>query len=208
MPPATAGWQQWAGKRQPQIAIHRTVSRLFFFFLSPYLWWENNQTTPACWKTYWNYIAFELRTVCRVFLFCFVFCVLFYFMCLLWWDNYRTTSEAPSPGLEAETDTKIIKTETSLHLNLEGFFNFLFFILFYFILFIYFFLSFTYFLFLFLSLFFLFFIFNPLSVSNTFSAYGWLVHCLCQFISLKLLLFVSLFCFFSFYLNIYFSLFL
>jgi hypothetical protein len=46
----------------------------------------------------------------------------------------QNTSEAPSPGLEAETDTKIIKTETPLHLNLEGFFfNFLFFILFYFI---------------------------------------------------------------------------
>jgi hypothetical protein len=63
-------------------------------------------------------------------------------------------------------DTKIIKTKTSLHLNLEGFIYFLFFILFYFILFIYmYFLSFTYFLFLFLSLYFLFFIFNPLSVS-------------------------------------------
>jgi hypothetical protein len=62
--------------------------------------------------------------------------VLFYFMRPLWWDNYRTTSKAPSSGLEAETDTKIIKTETSLHLNLEVFF-FLFFILFYFILFLY-----------------------------------------------------------------------
>jgi hypothetical protein len=31
MPPATAGWQQQAGKPQPQIAIHRPVSRLFFF---------------------------------------------------------------------------------------------------------------------------------------------------------------------------------
>jgi hypothetical protein len=71
----------------------------------------------------------------------FCFClVLFYFMHPLWWDNYRTASEAPSPELKAETDTKIIKNETSMHLNLEIFkFYFLFFILFYFILFIYFF---------------------------------------------------------------------
>jgi hypothetical protein len=33
MPPATAGWQQQEGEPQPQIAIHRTVSRLFFFSL-------------------------------------------------------------------------------------------------------------------------------------------------------------------------------
>jgi hypothetical protein len=66
-----------------------------------------------------------------------VYAVLFYFMCPLWWDNYRTTSEAPSPGLETETDTKIIKNEASLHLNLEGSFFYLFFILFYFIFCIY-----------------------------------------------------------------------
>jgi hypothetical protein len=65
-------------------------------------------------------------------------------------------------------DTQIIKTETSLHLNLEGFFKLIFllsifhFVLFYFI---YIFLSITYFSFLFLLLFFLFFIFNPISVS-------------------------------------------
>jgi hypothetical protein len=61
-------------------------------------------------------------------------------------------------------DTKIIKTETSLHLNFEVFFSIFHFVLFYFI-YIYFFLSYNYFLFLFLSLFFLIFIFNPLSVS-------------------------------------------
>jgi hypothetical protein len=105
-----------------------------------------------------------------------------------------------------EMNTKIIKTEISLHLNLEGFF-FLFFILFYFILFIYFF-SFTYFLFLFLSLFLSFFYFqSSLCLSNAFSAYGWLVNCLSLFTSLKRFLFVSLFCFF-FYLIICFSLFL
>jgi hypothetical protein len=37
------------------------------FFLSPYLWWENNRTTPACWKTYWNSIAFKRGTLCGFF---------------------------------------------------------------------------------------------------------------------------------------------
>jgi hypothetical protein len=39
----------------------------------------------------------------------------------------QTTSETPSPGLEAERlNTKIIKTETLLHLNLEIFFIFIY----------------------------------------------------------------------------------
>jgi hypothetical protein len=60
--------------------------------------------------------------------------------------------------------TKIIKTETSLHLNLEGFFLFfLFYILCYFIIYTYIF-SFLYLFFIFLSLFFLFSILNPLSL--------------------------------------------
>jgi hypothetical protein len=50
---------------------------------------------------------------------CFAFCFFFPF----WWDNNRTTSETPSPGLEAERLTrKIIKTETLLHLNVGIFF--------------------------------------------------------------------------------------
>jgi hypothetical protein len=66
------------------------LQTLFFLFL----WWDNNWTTSACWKTYWNCIAFELGT------FSGVFCL---FVCFpLWWDNHRTTSETPSPGLEPE----------------------------------------------------------------------------------------------------------
>jgi hypothetical protein len=87
--------------------------------------------------------------------------VLFYFVHPLWWDNYRTTPEAPSPKLETETDTKIVKTETSLHLNLEVFFLLIFFLssTFHFVLFyLYIYLSFTYFLFL-------FFLFSILSLS-------------------------------------------
>jgi hypothetical protein len=95
--------------------ILRTASRLFIFFsLSPYLLWENNQITPASWKTYWNCIAFEHGTLGGVF-FVRICVVLFYFMHPLWWDDYRTISEAPSPGLE---------TEISLHLNLEVFWFF------------------------------------------------------------------------------------
>jgi hypothetical protein len=77
--------------------------------------------------------------------FCFLFlvffgAVLFCFMHPLWWDNYRTKSAARSPGLKTETDTKIIKTETSLHLNLEVLVFLNFFIIYYsfcFILFLY-----------------------------------------------------------------------
>jgi hypothetical protein len=75
--------------------------------------------------------------------------VLVYFIFPLWWDNYRTASEAPSPGLEAEGWTP------KLHLNLEIFF--LFFTLFlkiyiYIYIFIYLFLVFIFFLFSILSL--------------------------------------------------------
>jgi hypothetical protein len=97
-------------------------------------------------------------------------------------------------------NTKIIKTEISLHLNLEVFL-FVCFILFYF-LYIYFFLSFTYF-FIFILTFtlFIFYFQSSLCLSNAFSAYGWLVHCLFE---------TSFVCFFVFffYLIICFSLFL
>jgi hypothetical protein len=111
--------------------------------------------------------------------------VLFYFMCSLWWDNYRATTEAPSPELEAETNTKFIKAENSLHLNLEVFFFYssFCFILFYFYIF-----SFIYLFFISILLFILsiFYFQSSLWISNAFSAYTWLVHCLPLFISLKL----------------------
>jgi hypothetical protein len=175
MPPATAGWQQQAAS-QSRRWLFIDLSPDSFFSLS-YLWWENNQTTHACWKTYWNCIAFELGTLCGGFV-C-VCAVLFYLMFPLWWEKYRTTSEAPSPGLEAEGETpKLLR----LKLNCIWTWRvlFLFFILFCFILFLYIlFLSFTYFLFLFISIFFSFFIFKTsLCLSNPFSVYGWLVHSL------------------------------
>jgi hypothetical protein len=80
-----------------------------------------------------------------------------------------------------QTNTKIIKTETLLHLNLE---------IFLYILFIYLFFP------LFFLLFFIFLIFyfqSSLCLSNACSAYCSLVHYFSLFISLKLF---SLFCFF------------
>jgi hypothetical protein len=107
------------------------------------------------------------------------------------------------------TDTKIIKTETSLHLNLEVFKKFFYFlILFYFILFylyIYFFFHLLIFKFLFFTLIFILFIFyfqSSLCLANAFSAYSWLVHCLSLLISLKLFLFLS-FVFFSAWLFVF-----
>jgi hypothetical protein len=121
MPPATAGWQQRADKPQPQIAIHRTVSRPFFS-LSPYLWWENNHTTPACWKTYWNGIAFEHGTLCRFFFFIYVTPLMRQLQNNIWGTISRIGGW--------RTNTKIINTETSLHLNLDFFFLFYYYFLF------------------------------------------------------------------------------
>jgi hypothetical protein len=73
-------------------------------------------------------------------------------------------------------NTKIINTETLLHLNLEIFLYihtyFFIYLLFIIYLFIYFYFQ------------------SSLCLSNAFSACGWLVHCLSLFISLKLFLFV------------------
>jgi hypothetical protein len=86
------------------------------------------------------------------------------------------------------TNTKIIKTETSLHLKLEDFFIYTF--------------SLIYLLFIFILIYilFIFYFQSSLCLSNAFSAYSWLVHCLSLFISLKLFLFVSLFFFLLDYL--------
>jgi hypothetical protein len=87
----------------------------------------------------------------------FLFCVvLFYFgfssLFPLWWDNHRTTSEAPSPGVETEGWTpKLLRLKLYCILA----WRFLFFIFFH--LFI--------FYFYFIIIFIFIFIFNPLSVS-------------------------------------------
>jgi hypothetical protein len=153
-------------------------SRLFFF--SSYLWWDNNQTTPACWNTYWNCIARELGTLCGVFLFvCFVLCCFVLFF-PFWWDNNGTTSETPSTGLEAEG-----RTLKLLRLKLYCIWTWRFFKIY---LYFYFFIS-IFFIFIFV------FYFQPyLCLSNACSAYYWLEHYLSLFIALKLFcLFLSFF---------------
>jgi hypothetical protein len=111
--------------------------------------------------------------------------ILFYFMFPLWWDNYRTTSEAPSPGLEAERRTpKLLRLK--LHcIGTWSFFYFLFcFILFYLYIYIFFF-HLLIFIFILIFILFIFYFQSSLCLSNAFSVYDWLVHCLSLFISLK-----------------------
>jgi hypothetical protein len=77
--------------------ILRTVSRLLFFFSLPFMRQQPNYTCMLknllklyciwTWDTLWCFILFGL--------------VWFGFF-PLWWNNNRTTSETPSPGLEAE----------------------------------------------------------------------------------------------------------
>jgi hypothetical protein len=88
------------------------------------------------------------------------------------WQNYvwDTISRIGGWG----TNTKIIKTETLLHLNLEIF------------------------IFFFIYLFIYFYFESSLCLSDAFSAYSLLVHCLSLFISLKL------FCLLCFFLLVYF----
>jgi hypothetical protein len=128
-------------------------------FFSLLLWWDNNLTTPACWKIYWNCIALELGTLCGVW-----FGLVFF---PLWWDYFwDTISRIGGWG----TNTKIIKTETLLHLNLEIYFYF-------------------YFYFIFQS---------SLYLSKACLAYCCLVHYLSLFISLKLCFFVCFVLFYLF----------
>jgi hypothetical protein len=135
MPPATAGWQQWTDKPQPQIAINITISRLFFS-LSPYLWWDKNQTTCMLKSLLKLYCIWTWDTL---WVFFFVLCcfVLSYFSPLmrqLQNNIWGTISRTGGWG----TNTKIIKTESLLHLNYIYIYSFIYF---------------------------LFSIFNPLSVS-------------------------------------------
>jgi hypothetical protein len=147
--------------------ILRTVSRLFFFPL-PFMRQQPNYTSMLknllklyciwTWDTLWH------------FLFCFVFSPLMRQQQNHFWDTiYRIGGWG--------MNTKIIKTETLLHLKLE-----IFILLFF---------SFIYFLF-FISIFYL---------SNACSAFCWLIHYLSLFISLKL---CCLFCFFYLFVYLFF----
>jgi hypothetical protein len=136
-----------------------------------YTWMLKNLLKLYCiwtWDTLWGFFV----------LFCAVF---FYFgfssLFPLGWDNHRTMSEAPSPGLEAEDDPQNYKDWNIVAFELEDLYIFIFIYLFFIFIFIFYF-------------FFFLFIFNfqsSLCLSNAFSAYGWLVHCLSLFIFLSFL---------------------
>jgi hypothetical protein len=137
----------------PTAADSHSQNCLQTLFFSLFLWWDNNWTTPACWRTYWNCIAFELGTLCGVF---FVLCsfVLFWFF-----QSVSPLMRHPQSYVWStisrigswRMNTKIIKMKLyciwTWRFIYIYFFIYLFFI---FILFIY---------------LFIFFIFNPLSVS-------------------------------------------
>jgi hypothetical protein len=115
--------------------------------------------------------------------------VLFYFIFPLWWDNNRTTSEAPSPGLEAEGWTpKLLRLKRhclwSWRFFLHIFFSFIY----------------IFFIFILIFILFIFYFQSSHCLSNAFSAYGWLVQGLFLFIYLKLF---CLFLWFFFYLFVF-----
>jgi hypothetical protein len=164
MPQATAGWEQWAGKPQPQIAIHRPVSRLFFFSLSTF----NVKTTELhlhAEKLTETLLHLNLGHLVGFVCVCVCSFILLYVS--LWWDSYRRTSEALSQGLDAEGRTpKLLRLKFHCIWTWRFLFFIFYFVLFYCILYIYMYIYIYFFhllfKFLFLSLLFLFFIFNPL----------------------------------------------
>jgi hypothetical protein len=155
-----------AGRQAKAVDSHsQTCLQTLFFSLSlplmrkqwNYTWMLKNLLKLYCiwtWDTLWVFFC-----VCAV---------LFYVMLPLWWDNYRTTSEAPSPGLEAEEWTpKLLRLK--LHCiwtwRICFIIIFFYFVLFYFI-FIYTF--FFHLLILYFYSYFTLFIFNLLCLSNAF----------------------------------------
>jgi hypothetical protein len=135
---AAAGWQYVAGELQPQIDIHKAVSRLHFFSL----WWD------------WNCIAFEFRIFVS------------FSPLMRQWQNYSSDTNTRTGCWR--TNTKSIKTETLLHLNLGNFIHLFF--LFLFIIFL-----------------------SSICLSNACLAHCWLLHYLSLFISSALFLFFFVF---------------
>jgi hypothetical protein len=126
MPPATAGWQQWAGKQHLQIPLS-VLSPDYFCWLLPTF---DDRTTKLHLHTE-NLTETELHLNLGHlvgFLCVYVCVVLFYFIHPLSWDNYRTTSEAPSLGLETEQTRKLLRLKIHC-IWTWGFFGFLVFCL-------------------------------------------------------------------------------
>jgi hypothetical protein len=145
-----------AGELQPQIDINKAVSRLFVcLFVSLVLWWDNDRTRIGCWRTNWNCIAFAIGIYWFCFVFVFVFCLLVFSPLVRQWQNFIVDTNTRTWGWR--TNSKIIKTENLLHLNLGIFF-------------------------LFFSV-----LLSLLCLCNACLVHHWLVHYLSLFISLALL---------------------
>jgi hypothetical protein len=161
MPPATAGWQQLAGKPQPQIPFTELSPDSFFFSLSlslmrkqpNYTCMLKNLTETVLHLNLGHFVGF-FECVCVQF--CSTLCIPF---------DETTIEQHLRHHLQ---DWKMRQTPKLLRQKLHCIWTWRFFFsIFHFVYYIYIYilLSFTYFLYLFLSLFFLFFIFNHLSVS-------------------------------------------
>jgi hypothetical protein len=98
------------------------------FFFSLFLWWDNNRTTTAYWKTYWNCIAFELETLCGFFVFIFVLCCFGLVLFPFGETMIQLLLRHHLQDWRLRDEHQFIKTETLLHLNLEIFYFFFFFI--------------------------------------------------------------------------------
>jgi hypothetical protein len=120
--------------------------QILFFFFSLSLPLMRQQLNYTCMlKNLLKFYCIWTWDTLWVFLFC---VILFYFIFPLWWDNHRTTSGAPSPGLETEEWTPKL-----LRLKLYCIWTWRFKKCIYIYIYIYSFIC------------FLFFIFNPLSIS-------------------------------------------
>jgi hypothetical protein len=157
MLPSTADWKQQEGKPQPQIDIHRPVSRLFFSFPT-----FDDKTTKLHLHAekltgtvlHLNLGHFVGFFVVLVFVLCsFVLLYVSPLMRQLQNNIWGTISRIGGWG----TNTKIIKTVISLHLNLE----------FFFLMYIF---SFIYLFFIFILIFlFIFYFQSSLCLSNAFA---------------------------------------
>jgi hypothetical protein len=159
-----------AGRQATAADSHSQYCLQTLFFLSRYLWWENNWTTAACWKTYWNCIAFQHGTLCGFFFFvCVYVCVKFCSTLCIPFDE-TTTEQHLRHHIQ---DWRLRQTPKLLRLKLHCIWTWRFFLLFsifhfvsFYFIFIYFFLHLLIFYFYsyLYSFYFLFFIFNPLSL--------------------------------------------
>jgi hypothetical protein len=161
MPPATAGWEQQAGEPQPQIPFSELSPDSFLFSL-PTFDEKTNKLHLHAEKLSKTVLPLNLGHFVGFFFF--LFCAaLFYFMLPLWRDNYRATSEAASPGLEAEGRTpKLLRLKLHCIWTWGVFFSSIFYFI---LLYIYILFAFIYLFFIFILIFILFIFYFQSSVS-------------------------------------------